>query len=598
MYFIERILDDIKQGLEQLFPDEKNIISVKRTTDPNFGDFYTNIAFILAKNKKRNPNEIANEIKNNLTVKGVNIDVVKGFVNFKLDPCFFVDKVIEEVLENNDYAFSNEGRGRLVVIEHTSANPNKPLHLGHVRCAVIGDSLVRLYKAFGHDVDTQFYVNDLGRQVAESFYGWKYLKNKETKKEKFDWFLGEIYTYVHNNVEEDKIDEVLRKIEDIGSEDYEDLRKMVELCLECQLKSLEQLGICFDRLVFESDLVRCSVFEETKNLLIEKGYLVLVSEEDKIKIKKQGKYLDPSEYKGCYILKLEDFGFDDLVFIRSNGVATYTARDIAYALWKLGIIKDKIKFRKKDYVFVSGLEGENFIINNPYMAISVIANEQDYAQGIVKTTIGIIDPDKAKKYIHIPFGLVQRKDVKLSSRKGTWKGFTIYDIFELLDNVLKDSIPDKVKRRSIVSSVIRYELLKYEQKENIKIDPKEMTDINGNTAIYLLYAYVRAVNILNKMENFKPETRIYEKIKNEKESIELVKKFSFLPLVLKNSLKENSVKPICDYMFEISRLFNHWYTLYPVVKENSLARATIVLCFKKILENLFGIIGIKPVDRL
>jgi len=598
MYFIEQILDEIKQKLEQLFPENKDIISIKRTTDPNFGDFYTNIAFILAKKEKKNPNEIASYIKNNLEIPGVSIDIVKGFVNFILDPGVFVDEVIKEILEKKDYGFSNEGQGRLVVIEHTSANPNKPLHLGHVRCAVIGDSLVRLYRAFGHRLDIQFYVNDLGRQVAESFYGWKYLKNKEIKKEKFDWFLGEIYTYVHNNVEEDRIDEVLRKIEDIDSEDYKDLREMVELCLECQLKSLEQLGIYFDRLVFESDLVRCSVFEETKNLLIEKGYLMLVTKEKNIRIKKQGKYVDPSEYKGCYILKLEDFGFDDLVFIRSNGVATYTARDIAYALWKLGIIKDKIKFRKKDYVFVSNIEGEDFVINDPYMAISVIANEQDYAQGIVKTAIGMIDPNRAKKYLHIPFGLVQRKDIKLSSRKGTWKGFTIYDIFELLDNVLKDSIPDNDKRRSIVSSVIRYELLKYEQKENIKIDPKEMTDINGNTAIYLLYAYVRAVNILNKMGEFKPETKIYEQIKNEKESIELIKKFLFLPLVLKNCLKENSVKPICDYMFEISRLFNHWYTLYPVIKENSIPRATIVLCFKKILENLFNIIGIEPVDRL
>ena len=598
MYFIEQILDEIKQKLEQLFPENKDIISIKRTTDPNFGDFYTNIAFILAKKEKKNPNEIASYIKNNLEIPGVSIDIVKGFVNFILDPGVFVDEVIKEILEKKDYGFSNEGQGRLVVIEHTSANPNKPLHLGHVRCAVIGDSLVRLYRAFGHRLDIQFYVNDLGRQVAESFYGWKYLKNKEIKKEKFDWFLGEIYTYVHNNVEEDRIDEVLRKIEDIDSEDYKDLREMVELCLECQLKSLEQLGIYFDRLVFESDLVRCSVFEETKNLLIEKGYLMLVTKEKNIRIKKQGKYVDPSEYKGCYILKLEDFGFDDLVFIRSNGVATYTARDIAYALWKLGIIKDKIKFRKKDYVFVSNIEGEDFVINDPYTTISVIANEQDYAQGIVKTAIGMIDPNRAKKYLHIPFGLVQRKDIKLSSRKGTWKGFTIYDIFELLDNVLKDSIPDNDKRRSIVSSVIRYELLKYEQKENIKIDPKEMTDINGNTAIYLLYAYVRAVNILNKMGEFKPETKIYEQIKNEKESIELIKKFLFLPLVLKNCLKENSVKPMCDYMFEISRLFNHWYTLYPVIKENSIPRATIVLCFKKILENLFNIIGIEPVDRL
>ncbi|NPA86228.1 MAG: arginine--tRNA ligase [bacterium] len=607
MYWYLEQLNKISSALQEILGES---VELEKPPKKEYGDLATPVAFKLAKKLKKNPAEIAKQLEEQLKNKleGIEVRAIGGFLNFCLPEKDWVDKTVQEILFfKTDYGKQDIGQGKKVLVDHTSANPNKPLHLGHLRNACIGDSVCRLFSFMGYRTEAVYYVNDLGRQVAEAAYGWLELEQGALPADKpFDWYIGEVYVKAHQaGIPEEKITEYLQLLERQDSELARKVKEMCRRCLDCHLDLLERIGILFDVLVWESDIVRCGLFERATAWLLEKGYLQRVTEQDQLV--KEGKSVPGKEYLGCYILRLSRFGMDDFVYLRSSGAPTYTAKDIAFALWKFGKIKGlKFKFYKKykngKDLYTSSEEGEEMDFGNADIVINVIGKEQTYAQQIVKYALKLIGFEKeAENYVHLAYGLVERKGIKLSGRKGTWKGFTIYEVLESLKEKIKEKTGDEKTAEKVAISVLRYEMLRYELKENIVLDEQRLLNPKERGGIYIIYTYVRILHILNKLGEFSPLTEVYKYIKEE-ETKEVVKLLAEFPRVLLLALRNIDPKLLADYTFELCQLLNSLYEKYPVVHEQAeqkrLARATVLLCAKYVLERLFDLLGMQPVEKM
>jgi arginyl-tRNA synthetase len=593
-------------------------IELTKPPKKEYGDLSTNVAFLLAKHQRRKPQEIAQELAKKLEERlrpyGIQVSTIGGFINFRLPEDNWINATLSEVLKlKENYGKQNIGRGRKVIVEHTSANPNKPLHLGHFRNACLGDAVARILRFLGFNVEVEYYVNDLGRQVAEAAYGWLYLENEKIPRDKpFDWYLGEVYVKVHNlePFPEEKIQELMKIAEQGNNEIAKKIKKMAELCLRHHLSLLEKFGIKFNVLIWESDIVKARIFERVTEELISKGYLKRVTEQDTVI--KEGKPVPGKEYAGCYILQLSRFGLDDFVYLRSNGVPTYTAKDITFALWKFGKVKGLLfrlfdRYSDGQEIYTSDQErGQEMNFGNGEIVINVIGKEQTYAQQIVKYALKLIGLEKeAENYIHLAYGLVHRKGVKLSGRKGTWKGFTVYEVLDGLKRLVLQRVKDEQLAEKVATSVLRYEMLRYQPKDDIVLDEQRLLDPSQQGGIYVLYAYVRLLHILSKLgsidESELPEN-VYAYVSDEPETLELAKLISEFPYRLQLAYKNISPKFLTDYLFELSLLFNSWYTKYSVVKETNkdkkLSRIKLLLALKQIYENTFELLGIQRIDRL
>jgi len=592
-------------------------IELTKPPRKDYGDLSTNVAFVLAKREKKSPQEIASSLAAQLQEKlrpyRIQVSAVGGFINFRLPEDNWVNSTLREVLRlRESFGRQDLGRGKKVIVEHTSANPNKPLHLGHFRNACLGDTISRILRFLGFDVEVEYYVNDLGRQVAEAAYGWIYLEHEKIPEDRpFDWYLGEVYVKVHNlnPFPEDKIQELMKLAEQGSNPIAKKIKQMSELCLRNHLSLLNKFGIKFDVLIWESDIVKAKIFEKVTEELIKKGYLKRVTENDTLV--KEGRPVPGKEYLGCYVLQLSRFGLDDFVYLRSNGVPTYTAKDIAFALWKFGKVKGLLfrlfdKYPDGHKIYTSDQErGSEMNFGNGDVVINVIGKEQTYAQRVVKYALKLIGLEKeSENYIHLAYGLVHRKGVKLSGRRGTWKGFTVYEILDDLKRLVMQRLEDEELAEKVAASVLRYEMLRYQPKDDIVIDEKTLLDPNQQGGIYVLYAYVRLIHILNKV-NFEltelPENA-YVYVSDEPETLELVKLVSEFPYRVYLAYKNLSPKFITDYVFELSLLFNSWYTKYSVIREpnrdKQLARIKVLLALKQVYENAFQLLGIQPVEKL
>ncbi|HDL50550.1 MAG TPA: arginine--tRNA ligase, partial [Firmicutes bacterium] len=217
-----------------------------------------------------------------------------------------------------------EEKKEKVIVEHTSTNPNKPLHMGHLRNAILGDTLARIFKFLKYNTEIQNYIDDLGIQVAETLWGYKNLRFDEGKK--FDHLLGEIYVEVEK-IKDYRIEKEIRALNK-EMEESGISREFVERCLKAQLKTLSDLNINYDVLIFESDLIRSKIFDEAYEKIRKSKDIVLEEE---------------GENKGCLVMKLgnifPEMENPDKILIRSDGTATYTGKDVAYHLWKFRLVE-------------------------------------------------------------------------------------------------------------------------------------------------------------------------------------------------------------------------------------------------------------------
>ncbi|MGI9011163.1 MAG: arginine--tRNA ligase [Nitrososphaeraceae archaeon] len=649
---LKEVIHQIREIINKSLVDLKYETIEYDVSEPpktEFGDLTTNIAFLLSKRMHKKPNEIARELvydSINLQLKNMGNDSlilnadahISGHINFNINYVNF-NKFLLALVNKNKLLLPNIGQNKKIVIEHTSVNPNKALHIGHLRNVVVGDSLYRLFKMTNHKTIVLNYIDDSGVQVADLIVAFRFAgfnPDNMDKNFKFDQYCGEIYVKMNelyktnlDLIEKRKL--VIKEIEQGNTELAQFTNDIVEKIVKQQLVSCWRIKSRYDLMVIESQILLSKLWEKTLNLLKDRNIIHFSTE---------GKNIN------CWVIK--DEHNEEKVIIRSDGTATYIAKDISFAVWKLNLVDDPFTYTKfslqwdnsilwksmlKSETTQNSLHENNLVLgeNSPSKVITVIDSRQARLQKIISSIISEIDPN-IQNYIFLGYETValspytvqaigkeldeiNKKVIHMSGRKGIF-----INADNILDELHKKAYSEIRKRNSdfddttteeiaegIAVSAIRYNLLKQDLDKMITFDMKEALNLDGDTSLYLQYSFARAMRILEKgrstLEEFINERNdnIRFDLLNHKIEVELIKEISKFNLIIEEALNSLNPKILAKYANKISTKFNLFYENLPVLGTDlflKVNRLMLVRVFVNVLANLFEILGIESFSRI
>ncbi len=616
----------IKEELENYISNKLGVaVELETPKNRDFGDLALP-CFVLARHLKKPPQEIAWDLSKALEHELIErLEAVNAYLNIFLKKDALIDHVF-----NKPYNWPNNHK-RLIV-EYMNANPNKPLHIGQARNVAIGDTIVRLARLLGYEVHAANYGDDSGVNVGYNIVAHLYYNIPLETGEKFDHFCGRVYTEMHRREHEkefkERLVDTLLKIEEGRDRDLMELhKKYTRQCVIAQIESCWRLNAYFDLVNWETDILHLKFFEKTIEILKEKDCV---------------KYAEDGDAKGCWILDLANVPeFKNLkhpyqVLIKSDGVATYVAKDIVYAMWKLGLIDDDFYYEKlikqpnNKYTYTTTSlpnTNEHPLFGNYDIAISVIDKRQSHAQNVVRTALKLMGFTRGKEYIHLPYGVVyitpktllefgieldeeekSKEKLAFSSRKG-WV-ITLDESFELVKkhayNETKQRNPDKTDSwlnevaENITLAAMRFFLLKSDLNQDIVFDIDNVLEMKGDTGMYVLYTYARISGILAK-SGLKELPDADLSLLKDGEDYKLIRKMVDFEDVVIEAFKKLMPSMICNYILELCQLFNSYYSSVPVLKADSSlrnARLKLLLAVQKTLKNALNLIGINELDRV
>ena len=622
---VEELLADSCRALG--YKDAK--VDVSLPPSEAYGDLASAVPLRIAKERGRSPGDVAIELASkamDLAKRTKYVGPVSphrgGYVNFGLNlPRFISDAV--GAIASGDLGAVKE-KGEVVAIEHTNVNPNKALHIGHARNLVLGDSLVRVMRYMGHEVQALNYVDDSGAQVADVIVGFRFLgfPDEAPAGMKYDTYCGDnVYTKVTKAYEKDpslkeKQSFVLKEIENGTGEVAEYARGVVRKILAAQLSTCWRLGATYDLLNWESQIVHSGMWEKIFESLKKMGYV---------------KFQTEGENRGTWVIPDPETG-EEKVVVRSDGTVVYVAKDIPYAAWKIGLIGDPFGYEAYPLEQPGGvlhsttLDGKKGKVRfgGAHLAISVIDTRQSYLQRIVSKVLDEFREGSSKRYLHRSYEVVS-----LSKRTAAQLGFPIeggfahmsgrkglyVNVDSMLDR-LKDKARSETRRRnqseseawvdevaeSVAVSALRYELLKQDPDKMIVFDIDDALQFQGDTGPYLLYTYARARRILDKTEGRpRMDAKSAAKLTKPQEH-RLAKKMSMLDLSAETAEEFLSPKEIARFSHDLAVAFNDFYESVPVNKEEDAdlrdARLALVDAASRVLAESMRLMGVPTRDRI
>ena len=595
-----------------------------------FGDITSNVSFLLSKQLKKSPQEISSELSKLYQFDDLpQIKSVEphpsGYLNFEIDYTKFNDEVISKSIQS-DYGTTDIGKSEKIIVEHTSVNPNKALHIGHVRNIILGDVISKILKKGNYDVKILNYIDDSGLQVADIIVGFKYsgFSQEPPNNEKFDHYCGDtVYVKTTEKYEsdkelEEKRHEILKQIEDNTSEISKMAQTITRKVLAEQLKTVWNLGVFYDCLNFESQIIHSKLWEKIF---------------EKLKSESQIKYEESGDNVGCWVIPAE--GEDDKILVRSNGVATYIAKDIPYAAWKLGLIDDpffyKIYSTQKnsqtlyettldEFESVKCDEDDKLDFSGNKV-ITVIDNRQIRLQKIVSSLMTQFKEEGA--YTHLGYesvtlspdtvkslGLsVDGESTQMSGRKGLYVNADtvletltkrVYNESKTRNQDLSESELQKIAN-TVAVGTIRYEMIKPDLDKIITFDLKNSLRLEGDTCSYIQYSYARASRILEKTA-IQPNFNVGFESLSSKYETNLIKKIAMFDVAVNDSVKNFSPKVIAKYSYDLAVTFSSFYEHVKVLASENPellnSRLCLVVSFQKTLKTALGLLGIDAPERM
>jgi arginyl-tRNA synthetase len=598
--------------------------------DPDLGDIASTVSFRLAKELKKSPAAIATEITQSLekeVKKEPLLDrvVTKGpYINFFFDREEFARRVVSEVCKIKDrYGMTEEFKGNRALIESPAVNPSKPWHIGHARNAILGDTLANILEAVGCEVVRIDYINDLGLQIAQ--LTWKIMHDDldlEDVSEKMDHFLGHLYVEVQKVTESDsgaenEIREITRRLEDLNSEEAKRSAEMVTLCLKAQCQTAYRLGIYKNYQVWESSIAHSGLLQTAKDLILKAENILMLTEGEK---------------KGCIVANLAAIEeFKDMkdpykVLFRSDGTRTYTGADVAFQMWKFGIIKDPFHYgvfeeqANGEDVYRTALDGSDRNLGRFDIVYNVIASAQAHPQRLIYTILDLLGHhEQSLNSHHVAYEFVGLEDESFSGRKGTWIGYSTDDVLDKATELAKEEVAKRNPEESdefketvgakVGTGAVRYFMLKASPDRKITFRWEEALDFNGDAAPYLQYSFARAQRILEKAEMESTGKAELTLLSSEAE-FALVKAIARFPeeiLEVVRGLKKDvwgtsfGSNKIAGYCYELATLFSKFYDSCPVLKAEPTTRAArleLVSAFRITMGNCLRILGIPVVEKM
>ena len=646
----QELTDTLRSRVLALFGHAVDRVILQAPPKLSMGDLATPLCLELAKALRRKPREIAETIANGLTLPALVASVSvegAGYLNFRFDRGAFTVAHMRSVME------PAQPTGERVIVEHTNINPNKAAHIGHIRNAVLGDTYVRLSKWLGDRVETQNYIDDTGVQVADVVVAFEHLQNegaaevaKRAEEPKFDYFCWDLYSkmagyYAEHPESQQWRRETLHRIEHQEGETAKLAALIARAIVRRHIATMLRLGIAYDLLPKESDIIHLHFWDRAFELLKQSGAVVLEEE---------------GKHKGCWVMKLADTeefaGMDepDKILVRSNGTVTYTGKDIAYQLWKFGILDRTFYYRRfltydDGHVLwettsdASQASPEAPHFGGAQRVVNVIDSRQAYLQKVVKEGLRLLGYDKqADRSIHFSYEMValtpatakalgmeiseedaSRAYVEMSGRKGL--GVKADDLMDELERKASEAVKanaadafSEEEARAlgwqIAVAALRYFMLKYGRNKVIAFDFSEALTFEGDSGPYLQYSTVRVNNIFNKMRERGVDPLIDDRsldrlTLNEgigDEMWELVRLSADLPSAIRRAVDSLELSVVTHDLLELGQKFNSFYHKYPILNEKDDAerqrRAACAEVFRRTMTAALALLGIPVPARM
>ncbi|MBI4452088.1 arginine--tRNA ligase [Candidatus Woesearchaeota archaeon] len=569
-------MNRFKEEIAKFLKKEANLESIELEVPPNpeMGD-YAFPCFVLAKEWKKAPNEIAKELEAKFEpTKLVNeAKSIGPYLNFFVNKNKIAEETIKEILKQKDkYGSSGMGKSyrskvsgelknekflssKKIILEHTSINPNASPHVGRARNALIGDSLVRILRFQGYKVEVHYFVNDVGKQIAMLVLG------AEGRKDiAFDDLL-KIYIDINKKIAENPelekdVLELLNKLEKNDKETRKKFENVVRICIDGQTKILAELGIKYDIFDYESKYLWSRETGKTLKRLEKTGKLFI-------------------DGFNRWVLDQKGYGLGVkvpvLVLTRNDGTSLYPLRDIAYA----------IELTKKgDYYVILGEDQKLY-------------NQQINA---ALKELGIYQ----RKPLYYSFVLLQ--EGKMSTRKGN---------LVLLEDFMREALQkssdelrkrygktNEVSAKAIAYGAVKYGILKVSPEKNVNFSWENALSFEGETSPYIQYAYARISSILAKA-NVNPKADL--SLLKEKEEIELIKLLSNFPEMVLKATNELRPHLISSYLYTLAQKFNEYYHAHNILKADEKtkdARLLLISAVRQVLKNGLNLLGIGVLEKM
>ena len=543
---------------------EKELIEISVPPKEGMGD-YCLPCFKIKVDNLNNPNEKANYILEHLTFdNNIIIDafVVGPYLNFNINK-ESLGKIVLEKIENlsDKYGSTNEGIGKSLLIEHTSINPNASPHIGRSRNSIIGDFLVHLYKFNGYEIDREYFVNDIGKQIAMLLIAVK--KYSDINRVTFDEMLS-LYIKINDEAKEDEniekeVFKYLNELENGNDIVRNEFKSITDICVEGQKKIFDKMDIHWDTFTHESDFVFGHITKTILDKIAEKGRL---KEDENGRL-----YVDLTGYNIPTKTPL-------LILTREDKTSLYPLRDIAYTMYKMNKNKD--------------------------VNLIVLGEDQKVYMEQISAVMDILGYGSPKL---ISYSFVLLNGDKMATREG--KVVLLEDFINATIDKLKNSFSERGTELtndeylSLASSCIKYNMLNINRGKNINFNLDDATNFTGNSAIYILYNYVRIKSILNKCDLNKKYDNIILKTKTEEQ---IIKKLYDFEDTVKETVKTNESVIITKYLNDLCGLFSKYYEETSILKEENSdlknSRLLLLDSVRIVIENGTNILGIKTVEKL
>lgn len=574
--------------------DAKSI--TPQTTKKEFEGNLTIVVFPFLKISKKSPEATAQEIGEYLkanceAVKDFN--VIKGFLNITIEPTFW-NSILHHISTTPDFGFKKQTPdSELVMIEYSSPNTNKPLHLGHVRNNLLGYSLSEIMKANGYKVIKTNIVNDRGIHICKSMLAWEKWGNGITPEKagkKGDHLIGDFYVLFDKHyktelksLQEEKgltleeaekasplmqeAREMLKQWEE-GDEKVRSVWKMMNDWVYAGFdETYKKMGVDFDKIYYESN-----TYLEGKDKVmegLEKG--IMYKKED-----------------GSVWADLTNEGLDHKLLLRSDGTSVYMTQDIGTA-----------KLRYQDYPIDK--------------MIYVVGNEQNYHFQVLSLLLDKLGFKWGKDLVHFSYGMVELPEGKMKSREGT-----VVDADDLMEEMIETAHQTSQElgkldgcseeeaaniSRIIGLGALKYFILKVDPRKNMTFNPKESIDFNGNTGPFIQYTYARIQSVLRKAAELGDISKIdISHVEPNEKEISLIQRLADFPTVVEDAGKNYSPAVIANYVYDLVKEYNQFYHDYSILKEENEAikalRITLSKNVGEIIKKGMGLLGIEVPSRM
>ena len=671
--FLEYLTALIKQAVatyleqEHIETDiEQFNIDLDFSAQASFGDYSLPVMKWAGKNKLgRPPLQIAEAIQtilHDMRISSVaEITVTKpGYINFSLNRSEVGKAIIERVVAAGpDYGHNDVGIGIKVIVEHTAINSNKAAHVGHLRNSCIGDTVVRMLRSQGYTVEAENYIDDSGVQVADVVVGFLLLQkgqlqlpggNEQLPHESFDYFCSRVYVAVVKAYDTQPELKDLRKTvlhaieqgeEPVSGPDYPTLAAdLSHQIVQAHLKTMGRLNISYDLLTWESAILSAGLWKHTFAML------------------RENKLLEKPEIgpaAGCWILPFGDEEataeeterMQDKILVRSDGTATYTAKDIATQLWKFGLVDNQVgvdlhyipwgvqhdgrmlwsmRTPKDAYTLKEEADPKRF--GHAQKAINVIDVRQSYPQQVVYESLRRLGfPQQADNSTHVSYEVVTlskatatslgidtsdgRSFYAMSGRKGIEiKADDLIDeavrrMQEVRKQDTKADLPEETAS-VLAASAIRYFMIRFGLQQIIALDIDEALRPNGNTGVYLQYAYARANSIQRRLQDAGyeiPDFLVDLPEQLEQSEWELLRHIDAYPRKLAEASTSLVPSTLSTYVYELAAHFSDFYEhTPPILKESNehikAFRASLVRATVQTMDNALRVLGFIPLERI